>query len=81
MIIEMQMMCKDLTGWSVDSVGEKVNEIIRALNAMESANTATNSAMDAICALDTADCEHSVSNVGDKLACVYTGECPHKQHQ
>jgi len=42
MLTEMQMMCKDLTGWSVDSVGEKVNEIIRALNAMEEANTTTN---------------------------------------
>jgi len=42
MITEMQMMRKDLTGWSVDSVGEKVNEIIRALNTTEAVNATTN---------------------------------------
>jgi len=56
-------------------------EVTEALILVEKNFISHNSAMDAICALNSAECEHSTGNVGDKLACIYVGECPHKQHQ
>ena len=46
MITEMKMMCKDVTGWGIDMVGEKVNEIIRAMNAIEADRNADRVARD-----------------------------------
>lgn len=39
MITELKMMCRDHSGWGCDQLGNKINEIIRALNTMEAAAT------------------------------------------
>ena len=65
----------------LDNIRCCIIDVESAVQTSGTQPTSTNSAMDAICALNSAECEHSTGNVGDKLACIYVGECPHKQHQ
>jgi hypothetical protein len=55
-----------------DAIRESLRTVYVALNHSKKA---------VVCGLNIAECEHSTSNVGDKLACIYIGDCPHKQYQ